>query len=343
MALLGLAGLILATLGSLAGPAVAAKPTKPSGSTTTAQSIWTDFKSSGSDSSFGYTDTETWAFSDTAAADYYVLTVGTVSYSCNGSPTNCADPGNKPVAPQTPGATEIPLNVPNADECKFWSGNGALTTTTGTYSETIAGINGSGNWKFEWDYTWADKGLTRPAKAAWSISDSNSPGGANVTFTGQIAGLSVMSSNKTDRKYSFSLLNSDGTARVTNVLVAVDGGAGIPVASSVVNALSEAFADFSIGADGDLSTLLKSSGTVSLLAEGDARTILNNDSFSGNQNGGSSGDALAYAQLSAVRLLLTEGAHSVVLSATVKDLNGGADVSVSVSRSLRIQGLGSCA
>lgn len=313
-----------------------ASAAKTSTSALTGQSIWTNFKPSGS--SFGYTDTATYAFNDSAASAYYTMTTSGPVVSCTGSTTNCAVT-NQPATPATPTAPSFSMD--QNDECHFWAGV-ALTTVSKSVGVTVNGSNGKGNWTFTWTYTWTP-GSVPVAGAAWDLISLDSPGGATVTFTGRIAGLSAQKTSKmTSPKYSFSLLNADGTPRISNVAVSVDGKAPIPVESTVINALTEGFSEFAIGPSGELSTLLAQGGTLSILTTGDARTILNNDSFAGNNNGGSTGSSLAYAQLSAVRLLLTEGPHTVVLSATIKGIDGNGDVSVTVTRDVRITGLGNC-
>lgn len=318
---------------------------KTSTSTQTAQSIWTNFKSSGSSSTFGYTDTETYAFNLTTAATWYVVTTTGPAVTCNGSTSNCAVT-NQPATPAVPSTPSFPMD--RQDECHFWAGT-ALTTVSETASKTVGGANGSGNWKFTWTFTWTPTAVPS-ARTAWDLTAADSAGGANVNFTGQIAGLSAQKTSKSSApKYSFSMLNSDGTPRVSNVLVTVDGGTPVPVDSTVINALSvdangiSLFNEFSIGGSGSLSTLMAQGGTQSILTTGDARTILNTDSFAGNNNGGSTGASLAYAQLSVTKLLLTEGPHTVVLSATIKGIDGNANLSVSVTRDVRVQGLGGCA
>lgn len=311
---------------------------KTSTATQTGQAIWTNFKSSGSDSTFGYTDTETYAFNELLASAYFTMSVSGPAISCSGNTTNCAGT-NQPTTPQTPTAPSFSMD--RADECHFWAGS-SLTEVSKSSAVTVNGANGRGNWTFTWTYTWTPNAVPA-ARTAWEITAVDSPGGATVTFTGTIAGLSAQKTSKmTSPKYSFSLLNADGTPRISNVAVSVDGGSPIPVESTVINALTEGFSEFVIGPSGGLSTLLAQSGTTSILTTGDARTILNNDSFAGNNNGGSTGSALAYAQLSSVRLTFTEGAHRVVLTATIKGIDGNTDVSISVTREVRIQGLGSC-
>lgn len=330
--MIGVLALVVSLQSQVAGAA------KTSTSTQTAQSIWTNFKSAGSDSTFGYTDTETYTFNSATASTYYLLTTTGPAISCTGSSANCAG-ANQPSTPSVPSTPSFPMD--RNDECNFWEGS-ALTTVSATASVTVNGANGGGNWKFTWTFTWTPTSIPA-AGTAWDYLTSESTGGASVTFTGQIAGLSAQKTSKTaSPKYSFSLLNSDGTPRVSNVAVSVDGGVAVPRASTVVDAQSADFVDFSIGAGGGLSTLLAQSGTTSILTTGDARTILNSDSFAGNNNGGSTGAALAFVQIEATKVVLAEGSHSVVLTANIKGIDGNTNVSVSVTRGVRIQGLGNC-
>jgi hypothetical protein len=62
-----------------------------------------------------------------------------------------------------------------------------------------------------------------------------------------------------------------------------------------------------------------SNGDLSLLANGDARTILNTDSFAGNQDGGKDGSALAAVITVPVPLEVPQGSHLLVLTGKVKD------------------------
>lgn len=177
-------------------PALSAKT---STSTQTGQAIWTNFKSSGSDSSFGYTDTETYAFNDSAAAGYYTMTVSGPIVTCTGSAANCAGT-NQPATPATPTAPSFSMD--RADECHFWTGS-SLTTVSKSSALTVNGSNGRGNWTFTWTFTWTPNAVPA-AGTAWDLTAVDSPGGATVTFTGTIAGLSAQKTSKMPSpKYSF--------------------------------------------------------------------------------------------------------------------------------------------
>ena len=79
-----------------------------------------------------------------------------------------------------------------------------------------------------------------------------------------------------------------------------------------------------------------SNGVTLLLANGDARTLLNTDTFSGNNNGGADGSALAIAIMDAVGVDLAVGDHSVTLAGTVKDNTATADIGFSVTQTLHV-------
>lgn len=376
LALLSLAGLILATLGSLATPVAAAKKgssTTTSGSTVTAQAIWTNFKPSGSGNTFGFTETETYSFDETIAHAAYALTNTTgPTYTCTGGGSNTGQPcnsSNKPANPEAPPAPRT-FQISNSDQCKFWSG-GTLSVVTETATTTITPASG-GNWKFTWTYTLGGNpvGSDNPddlsdGKGAWYLAlvEVDNGGMATVIFTGQIAGLSAQkTSTAPGPKYSFSLVENDGISpRISGVTVRTsqlnadtsewDQIGMYEPDSWVVDAWDEgnsipnpAFSEFSIGAGQSLSKQMAQTGTGSILTTGDARTILNTDYFAGNQNGGATGAALAYMQLAATHVDLPEGTFTVTLSANVKGIDGNVSVAnVTVTSTLRIFGLGSCA
>lgn len=363
LALLSTAGLVLALLTAIALPATAAK--KPTSSTQTAQAIWTNFKPSGN--TFGFTETATYAFSDAIASSAYAgpATTGP-TVNCTGGGSNAGQPcneANNPGSSTAPTAPAFP-GVPNADKCTFWVG-GTLSEVTATSVVTKLGLSGSGTWKYTYTFTWGGNavGSDNPddlstGKGAWYVESIEAESGetATVIFTGKIAGLSAQRNSAGNTKYSFSMVENDGlTPRIANVLVrSYDSTTGAllstyEVPSSVIDAWDEAlgvadpaFTDFVIGGSG-LSTLMAQTGATNILTTGDARTILNGDYFLGNNNGGSTGAALAYLQLGATHVDLPEGTFRVTLTANVKGIDGNADVSLSVTSSLKIFGLGSCA
>lgn len=390
LSLLALTCLIAGLLGGTAAAGPKPKPTT-SGSTTTAQAIWTNFKSAGSDSTFGYTQTMTYSFDeDVAAAAYAGPTVlqptinctggGTGTFNNTGLPQPCnpvGDPGgwSEPPAPS--------FSVPAGDKCTFWSGGDLSTVTKTATTASKPGTNG-GTWTATYTYTWGgnavgsddpadddDGGSSTVGVGAWTGVEGD---GAAVMFTGQIAGLSAQKNSKGEIKYSFSLLNGDGSPRISGVVVRAydtkDSATleddvlldAYPVASSVVDAwdelagtATEGFSEFSVGPGFGLSYLMGSNGATGILTTGDARDILNGlvanvmgttstyDVFAGNNDGGSTGAALAYLQLSATRIALTEGSFRVTLTANVKDIASGATATLTVEQTgLRVVGLEGC-
>jgi hypothetical protein len=123
-----------------------------------------------------------------------------------------------------------------------------------------------------------------PALTAWDLVSSTGGGDtAHVDINGQIAGESVISKTGLPRKYSFSLgedpLNPT-ISRVQNLAIYVDGVLVANPASTVFHNASGITMPGNPGAvDFDYTGNAGSNGHTELLADGDARTILNTDSF----------------------------------------------------------------
>jgi len=262
---------------------LATAPYAMAAASTTAQSVWAGFGAGAG--VFGYTDKQTYTFDSQAAESHYTNVLETTAPPvCSGSAANCS-PTNAPLAapaPPAPDAGKVSALV-HVDRCTFFTG-GLLSGSTYTQSVTVNGKNGKGNWTYTSSYRVT--GETVAAETEWtSVLDSS--GGAKVALEGEIAGESVLSKSPGNRKYSFSLLDSSGASRVTGLSVTLTDPAGVKgtpesVGSTVVNAANTAaFHDFSVGTAPDdpddlfLNTLVTTNGNTGLLAEGDARTILN--------------------------------------------------------------------
>ncbi len=151
-----------------------------------------------------------------------------------------------------------------------------------------------------------------------------------MDVTALIAGESVLSKANQPRKYSFSIEDTDSVtglpvSRVKNLAVSFDGALAIPATSSV-----------SYPIDFYYVTNAGTNGNTSLLADGDARTILNTDSFAGNDNGGSGGAALAAALMDPVGADLGAGDHTVTLTGTVKDNSALGSSSIAVTELIHV-------
>ena len=79
-----------------------------------------------------------------------------------------------------------------------------------------------------------------------------------------------------------------------------------------------------------------SNGFTEYLQAGDARGILNNDVFAGNQDGGADGSALAMAVLDPISVELGAGDHTVTLTGLVKGVSASLDSTFSINRTVSI-------
>ncbi|MBI2166405.1 MAG: hypothetical protein HYU29_08415 [Chloroflexi bacterium] len=328
-------------------------------STKTAQGIMVDLQASGT---FTSVDRKTYRFnvddpSQTdangvmlPAASYFTNTLASgPTVSCSGSLTNCAS-SNQPGTPValTPSLSQVtgPSGACHRQRCTFLDG-GKLTGFTYTQSKTVSGRNGKGSWIFTWTYTVAPEpskdvdpstdGVQVNPFTAWVLT-SEDANLAHVPIGAKIAGESVVqsSNSKVGTKYSFSLRNSDGTSRVTNLKLWLNE---VQVASPS-STISENCPGCLPGAPGAVDftyfTNAGSKGTTSLLKNGDARSILNSDSFKGNDDGGADGTALAVALMTPVYLDLAAGSYTVTVTGTVKGNTGQVDISFTVKQNLII-------
>lgn len=116
----------------------------------------------------------------------------------------------------------------------------------------------------------------------------------------------------------------------------LDGAAPAPVESTYVKNAPGAQAGAPGALDFHYVTNAGSNGDLSLLADGDARTILDTDSFAGNQAGGADGSALAAVLTVPLSLELPVGEHSLVLTGKVKDNAAQSSSALSVSRVVHV-------
>lgn len=323
-----------------AGTAFAGKPSGGGGggSNQTAQGIMVNLDASGT---FTVVDNQQYKFNETTAAGYFGndLTSGP-TVSCTGSPTNCAST-NQPSTPTTPAANPQKVNgtpqAPGAVQdnmCTFLNG-GDLTGSTYTQSTTVPGLNGGGNWKFTWTYTVTPSPTTVDPFTAWDLNKEVT-GSASIDVNADIAGESVLVKNGGSwKKYSFSMLESDLSNRVTGLTLTVKDGSSTVVETDYPNSTVNSPVDFAYA------TNAGSNGSTLKLQDGDARTILNNDSFAGNNNGGADGSALALATMDTVSPTLDIGSYSITLTGTVKGnsidaTSTGANISFSVTSHVQI-------
>ncbi len=151
-------------------------------------------------------------------------------------------------------------------------------------------------------------------------------------------------------KYSFGLLNTDGTSRVSNVKVDVFLGSALVdgllvdgrlVATNAPGHVIVSGNDVDIDGNpiGDFEyfTNAGTNGTATAsLQNGDARYILNNDGFAGNDDGGTGGTSLQHAVLQNSQFQLPAGVVVVTISGTVKGNAAAADIGFSVSKTIEV-------
>jgi hypothetical protein len=201
-----------------------------------------------------------------------------------------------------------------------------------------------------WTYHITPLQESYPPLTAWDFVGSTGDDSALVSVNAFIAGESVASSKQHPLKYSFSIGGDvdPRVSRVQNLAISVNHVVVANPGSTVVKntpgsaaTLTEASGEVVLGSGGALDFYYEgnagSNGHTELLNQPeDARTILNTDSFSGNNNGGADGAALAGAVMDQVDLTLPEGDYSVTLTGTVKDNAGVADLPINVNKIVHI-------
>jgi hypothetical protein len=150
-----------------------------------------------------------------------------------------------------------------------------------------------------------------------------------------VASESVMSSKQYARKYSFSI--EDATSPTLTRVVGLTFGVSDGATSATYPAASY---QLTKGADFAYAANAGAFGTTSLLLAGDARSILNGDSFAGNDNGGADGSALAHVNATAPDVQLGMGDYTLTIAGTVKGNAATVDQAFSVTGSVHVLGQG---
>lgn len=272
--------------------------------------------------------TNTYKFNKGTAAGYFTNVWDGNTPTC--SPSNKCTGVTAPAAP-APDSSQV--NSPNSgksdvtgnNQCAFLAG-GALVG--GTYTQT-ADV-GTGSSKTTWTFTYV---ITPTVSSvgpftAWDLISSTGTGDtAHVDVSANVAGESAVSNSNNSKvglKYSFDL-GTTLSPRVVGLTISVDG-----VATFAPSATINFPVDFAY------MTNAGSNGNTALLKDGDARTVLNTDSFAGNDNGGADGSALALASIDPVGLDLPVGTHTVTLTGTVKGNGALADLPISVTQTITV-------
>jgi hypothetical protein len=308
-------------------------------SASTGQGIMVDVDVAGS---LALVTNRTYEFDETIAATFFTnAALPSPAVTCLGDGcSHCAAPIRPdPPPPSEPALAQLVLQ----SKCTFLDGGllGSVQYTQRASSQvqclTFPEGVVSATYTYEWTYRVVPRASAVSPLTAWELKDQASSGNtASIDVTSIIAGESALSSKAQPRKYSFSLLDSDGTLRVQDLAVSLDGRAPTPLASIYVQNAPGAQAGDPGALDFNYVTNAGSNGNLSLLAEGDARTILNTDSFAGNQEGGANGSALAAVITAPVSFQLPVGDHSLVLTGKVKDNSAQSSSALSVSRIVHV-------
>lgn len=312
-------------IASAAGGLFLTTPAALAASSSTAQSIWVNIAGA---ADYALVQSKFYQFDLAAADDYYdnIITSGP-TVSCSGSAANCSalNQPAQPVAP-VPDATQVTQNgtgVAVRDECTFVTG-GTLSSKTYVQSVNASGLNGRGNFTFTWTYSITPNATVAPM-TAWVLLRTAGADSVTIPISAEIAGQSVVvSSQFPNGKYSFSMRDSALVNRVTGVALAVNDGPPTSIAdASLVTYENQAGARAGEAGAVDFTYFANagSSGTaVSFLKNGDARTILNSDSFKGNNDGGAMtiGSALAKVNVPAQPMTFGPGNYRITLSGNVK-------------------------
>jgi hypothetical protein len=327
--------------------ALAAKTT-----TETAQGIWVDLQGA-ADLSIQQTEIYEYQPADAAPLVTNTLTSDPVVRTCKGpgcgAITLPTDP-NAPTSAPPPDNTKVQAFVTaggnSSFKCSLLDGS-TVSGTTYTQSIDTAQI-GSGKNAVAYTYTWAyaitPTQNSYDARTAWALKSTEGDGTAAVQIGGYVAGQSVLVKSNV-YKYSFSLLDDAGFNRVTGLNVAVlSAGNVLSSSQTLSNVVSNTPGAIPYG-PGSVDFFYEShnggtNGNASLLKTGmEARAILNGDDFSGNNDGGADGKALAKAVITPVPFNLGEGNYLVQLTGTVKGNNASAtSTSFQVQKSLNIVG-----
>lgn len=254
--------------------------------------------------------------------------------------------GTPPAAPAAPAPVEShvsglgAISATTENRCTFFSG-GALVGHSYTQNEGVQ--VGLRHYTFTYTYLVTPAVEKVEALTAWVfVLELPGTGGVPVTLSPEIAGLSVLSSRQHPIKRSFSLKNGEGTNRVVNLKVSLDGAQVAAPASTVVQNCPGCLAGEAGAVDFDYTSNAGVFGNTSLLSNGDARALLANDSFVGNENGGADGSALAKAVVDPVEVFVPQGDHTLTFTGTIKGNDGLLDVSFSVSKNITIFDLFGC-
>ena len=289
---------------------------------------------------------ETWHLNLATARSLYTTSVSGPVVTCSGNATNCSL-ANKPSVPAAPSAdaTQPGSSYFSAggdkNRCIFWNGGNPDTPSTYKKSVTINGLNGNGNWKFEWTYSpVAPVGVA--ARTAWDLISSTSSGDAEVEITGFVAGQSVVKKVKAAKDWNFKISHTinDGLGghRVVALAYSVDGGT--PVYFDPFTQLQ-----LETGVDFYYAQNSGNNGYTNLLVDGAFVNVIQNGgkaAYSGELDDFLGNDAALGERVNffGPKVTLGNGTHSIVLTGIVKGNSGVGDLGINIQKTVTIDAQG---
>lgn len=285
--------------------------------------------------------TKTYQFdAENAGNSYFFNDPVALTISCSGTPAQCAF-ANQPTPPLPPPSDSSKAKaLAESVKCVFLDG-GALTATS-SYSKTLTspGVNGQGVFTFVYDYSVYPADNFVAPFTFWTLISSTGPSGmASFQVKADIFAQTVVADRKGKKAFTFALefLRSN---RVRDLALSLNGAVVARPGSSVTRNCPGCLAGASRAVDFSFATNAGSRGTTSLLTSGDARTILNTDVISLNNNGGPDGSALARAAMAPVSMQLPVGNYQLRLTGKVLATDVVADQAFQVSSQVNVVGVG---
>lgn len=291
-------------------------------------------------SGLGVVSTNTYQFDPVAGAGYFSNAVTSVTRTCVGTLSNCSSL-NLPIQPAAPPPDDAaPKNLASSVKCVFLDG-GPLTATS-TYEQTlppVPGRNNLGSFTFTYHYTVSPAVSSVNPLTAWSLISTSGPSGkAAVTIQAKVASERA---KRDDGKTKFSFdLKDRGKNRLSRLAILVNDVVVARPNSTIRTNCPGCKVGKPKAVDFSYTTNSGASGKISLLKNGDARTILNTDNAKNNDDGGRDGDDLELAIVDPVSLQLPVGNYTVAVTGRVNGVDTFLEQDFEVGNQVNVVGAG---
>lgn len=299
-----------------------------------AQGVMVNFKNL---SNLAVGGTKTYQFDSVNAGNsYFFNDPVSLDITCSGTPDQCAYE-NQPTPPLPPAPDYSKSQaLAESSKCIFLDG-GALTATS-SYDQSLVlpGVNGQGLFTFKFGYNVYPADNYVAPLTFWTLISQTGPSGvASVQVKADLFAQTVVQDKKGNKAFTFALefLRKN---RVKDLVLSLNGAVVARPSSTVKKNCPGCLAGASGAVDFSFAANAGSRGTASLLRVGDARTTLNTDAISTNNNGGKDGSALAKAEMAPVNLQLPVGNYKLRLTGKVLVTDAVADQAFQVGSSVSV-------